>query len=143
MPVVLLKRNIAILACFWRFLLVGGGVNLFALAIYYVASILLGLHHVVSLSIASGLSFPIYYFANRNWTFRFGETGAFSRFVAGYIASFVFQALVLKIGVDGMGFPHEWVVLCGLVLATGVSFLLQRYWVFNARKASLIRVPGS
>lgn len=56
------------------------------------------------------------------------------RYCAGYALSFAVQLGVLAVGVDLLGWRHEWVVLAGLALATTFFFLLQRLWVFAGTK---------
>jgi putative flippase GtrA len=120
-----------------RYLVVGAGTNLLALTIYYGLSLGAGVASELSLTVASGLAFLVSYVANRVWSFRFAGNSASSlvRYTIGYLGSFGVQMLILVIGVEFFGLPHQWVVLFGLGCATAAFYLLQRFWVFADGRA--------
>ena len=109
---------------FARYLVVGAGANLFALAIYYVSTLAIGLEPKLAMTLAITIAFVPAYAANRAWTFRSdaGMARSVLRYGAGYGASFALQVVILYLGVDLLGQRHEWVVLFGLGLATVFFF---------------------
>jgi putative flippase GtrA len=116
-----------------RYLAVGVATNCLALGVYYALTFGLTIEPKAALTLATVAAFAPAYAANRSWTFRATTHHVVSlwRYGAGYLASFVFQAAILWLGVDGLGLPHEYVVLVGLGLTTMFFFLLQRIWVFQ------------
>ena len=126
-----------------RYLAVGVATNCFALGVYYGLTFGFGVQPKSALTLAALAAFGPAYAANSSWTFRAATRHAVSlwRYAAGYLASFVFQAAFLWLGVDALGLPHQYVVLAGLVLAAVCFFVLQRIWVFQpgGRHATLGR----
>lgn len=116
-----------------RYLVVGVVTNCLALTAYYALTFGLAFEPTVALTLATVAAFGPAYAANRSWTFKSDTPHASSlwRYAAGYLASFLFQASFLTLGVDGLGLPHQYVVLVGLALATVFFFVLQRAWVFG------------
>jgi putative flippase GtrA len=117
-----------------RYLAVGVATNCFTLGVYYALTLGLGVEPKAALTLSSMAGFGPAYAASRSWTFRATTRHAVSlwRYAAGYLASFVFQAAFLWLGVDALGLPHQYVVLVGLGLATVFFFLLQRIWIFRS-----------
>ena len=117
-----------------RYVMVGIATNCFALGVYYALTFGLAIEPKAALTLSSMAAFGPAYAASRSWTFRTRTRHAVSlwRYAAGYLASFVFQAAFLWLGVDALGLPHQYVVLVGLGLATVFFFLLQRIWVFQS-----------
>jgi putative flippase GtrA len=116
-----------------RYLAVGVATNCFGLALYYGLTFGAGLEPKVALTLATLAAFGPAYAASRSWTFQATTAHAvsLSRYAAGYVASFLFQAAFLWLGVDALGLPHQYVVVVGLGLAAVCFFLLQRIWVFR------------
>ena len=117
-----------------RYVMVGIATNCFALGVYYALTFGLAIEPKAALTLSSMAAFGPAYAASRSWTFRTRTRHAVSlwRYAAGYLASFVFQAAFLWLGVDALGLPHQYVVLVGLGLATVFFFLLQRIWIFRS-----------
>jgi putative flippase GtrA len=117
-----------------RYVMVGIATNCFALGVYYALTFGLAIEPKAALTLSATAAFGPAYAANRSWTFRARTRHAVSlwRYAAGYLASFVFQAAFLWLGVDALGLPHQYVVLVGLGLATVFFFLLQRIWIFRS-----------
>ena len=80
---------------FARYLIVGAAANLFGLAIYYLATLAIGVEPKRALTLASAIAFVPAYAANRAWTFRSnaGTARSLLRYGAGYAASFVTAGL--------------------------------------------------
>ena len=121
---------------FARYLLVGVAANLAVLGIYWCLSLGIGVPPKLSLTIASAIGFLIAYGANRTWSFGYrGERAAsLVRYALGYLASFCLQWIIMDVGSDVLGYPHQWVVVFGLVVATPFFYALQRLWVFPRRR---------
>lgn len=122
-----------------RYVMVGIATNCFALGVYYALTFGLAIEPKAALTLAALAAFGPAYAANRSWTFRARTRHAVSlwRYAAGYLASFVFQAAFLWLGVDALGLPHQYVVLVGLGLATVFFFLLQRIWIFHSPASAI------
>ncbi len=122
-----------------RYVMVGIATNCFALGVYYALTFGLAIEPKAALTLAALAAFGPAYAANRSWTFRATTRHAVSlwRYAAGYLASFVFQAAFLWLGVDALGLPHQYVVLVGLGLATVFFFLLQRIWIFQSPASAI------
>ena len=135
-----LGRSLPEAGRFGRYLIVGAAANLFGLAIYYLATLAIGVEPKRALTLASTIAFVPAYAANRAWTFRSnaGTARSLLRYRAGYAASFLLQVAILHLGVDRLGQRHEWVVLFGLGVTTVFFFLLQRLWVFPAAPAGRV-----
>ena len=135
-----LGRSLPEAGRFGRYLIVGAAANLFGLAIYYLATLAIGVEPKRALTLASAIAFVPAYAANRAWTFRSnaGTARSLLRYRAGYAASFLLQVAILHLGVDRLGQRHEWVVLFGLGVATVFFFLLQRFGVFPAAPAGRV-----
>jgi len=121
---------------FVRYLIVGAAANLTVLGIYWLASLGLGLSPKLSLTIASAFGFLIAYCANRMWSFEYhgNRAASLARYALGYFLSYSLQLAILNVGTDVLGYPHQWVVVFGLVIATMFFFILQRLWVFPAQQ---------
>ena len=117
-----------------RYLAVGVVTNCFTLGVYYALTFGLAIEPKAALTLSAMAGFGPAYAANRAWTFKATTRHAVSlwRYALGYLANFVFQAAFLWLGLDGLGLPHQYVVLVGLGLATVFFFLLQRIWVFQS-----------
>jgi putative flippase GtrA len=114
-----------------RYVMVGIATNCFALGVYYALTFGLVIEPKAALTLSSMAAFGPAYAASRSRT-RTRHAVSLWRYAAGYLASFAFQAAFLWLGVDGLGLPHQYVVLVGLGLATVFFFLLQRIWVFQS-----------
>jgi GtrA-like protein len=97
-----LGRSLPEAGRFGRYLIVGAAANLFGLAIYYLATLAIGVEPKRALTLASAIAFVPAYAANRAWTFRSnaGTARSLLRYGAGYAASFLLQVAILHLGVD-------------------------------------------
>ena len=122
---------------FARFAVVGVLSNLFLYGIYILLT-LAALEPRVAMSItyAGGVLFA--FFLNRHWTFahRGPKTSALTRYVVVYALGYVFNYLMLSILVDDVGYPHEIVQACLIVILAAAFFLAQKFWVFKIERTT-------
>ena len=123
---------------FLRYVIVGVLANGMVLGIYFVFSVAVGFTPKLALALASAIAFGFSYAGNKLWSFghRGGDIAPLVRYVICYLASFGLQWLILDIGNDFFGYPHGWVVVFGLGVATVFSFAAQRLWVFRMPAAT-------
>ena len=79
------------------------------------------------------------FYFNRSWTFGHegGVTISLARYICCYLIGYGFHWTMLYLLVDQVGWPHR-IVQAGLILVTaGLLFLIQRFWVFPEKRASL------
>ena len=69
---------------------------------------------------------------NRTWTFRYqgGVSGAISRYGVTYLFGYLFNLVALLVLVDRYAPPHQAVQGVLILVAAGLLFLLQKFWVF-------------
>ena len=120
---------------FTRYLLVGASANAIVLAVYWSLSLGVGLLPELSLTLASAFGLVLAYTANRIWSFNYRGDGAGSlvRYAVTCFTSYCIQLFVLRLGTDLLGYPHQWVVVFGVVLAIPVSYVLLAFFVFPPR----------
>ena len=120
---------------FARYLLVGAAANAIVLGIYWSLSLGVGLLPELSLTLASAFGFVITYTANRIWSFNYRGDRAASlvRYSISYFVSYCLQLLVLHLGTDLLGYPHQWVVVFGVAVAVPASYALLTFFVFPRR----------
>lgn len=75
------------------------------------------------------------FFLNRRITFQhragIGQTGV--RYVFAQFAGYILNFLLLWIFVDYLGFPHQWVQACAILLVAIFLFVVYRSYVFASR----------
>jgi putative flippase GtrA len=73
---------------------------------------------------------------NRRWTFDHAGAvhSALARYAATYGLVYLFNLGAMLALVDGMGLPHRWVMLALIPVCAGITFLLQKFWVFPAQR---------
>ena len=80
---------------------------------------------------AAGVTFT--YLLNRNWTFDYQGPGRATllRYVLVYGLGYVINFLVLSVMVDRLGYPHEVVQACLILVLAIALFVVQKFWVFD------------
>lgn len=132
---------------FARYIFVGATANALVLGLYWSLSLGAGLLPELSLTLASASGFILTYAANRMWSFRYRGEHAMSllRYLVTYIVSYCLQLIVLFVGTDTLGYPHQYVVVLGVLIAVPVSYALLTLFVFphqvDVRLPSLERAP--
>ncbi|MFC1740452.1 GtrA family protein [Pseudomonadota bacterium] len=116
----------------FRFIVVGG-TNTVIIYLLYLLLLYLGVQYLVALTIDYALGISLGYFMNRYWTFRVSrnQRSTFVKYSVSYIAVYLLNLILLFVFVDGMGLDERISQIPALGLATLVSYLTQRFWVFR------------
>ena len=115
-----------------KFVLVGVVRTACSVGLYYFLLLSIGLHFGLALAGEYVLAFSTGYVLNRSWTFanQGSLEAAFSKYAVAFALAFVMDYLLLEVAI-GAGMGPRLGRIPALVLATVVSYLLQRYWVFK------------
>lgn len=115
-----------------RFVLVGG-FNTACMYALFVGLVALGMHHTLALTADYAGGLLLGYALNRGWTFadRDGVPGSRTRYFAVYLAIYAVNAGLLELGVTGLELVPAVAQLPALAIATALSYILQRTWVFR------------
>jgi putative flippase GtrA len=107
-----------------------GGFLLYLLATY------LGAEPKLAMSVLFVVGVAVSFLLNRAWAF--GDSnpiaGSLGRFLLAYVFGYLLNLAALLLLVDRLGYPHQWVQGFATIAIAGVLFLLNRYFVFNARR---------
>lgn len=115
-----------------RFVLVGLTTN----AVLYVVYLLLTrslLVPKVAMTTVYLAGVGLGFLANRYWTFEHSgpARSALMRFIGAYIVGYVVNLVGLYVGVDLLGWRHEFVQAGLIFLVAVLMFAMQKYFVFN------------
>ena len=117
---------------FFRYAVVGLISNL-ALYLAYLLLTELGMGHKTAMSLLYATGTSLTFLFNRNWTF--GHDGHLTKAFAGYATiyamGYLFNLVALYLLVDRLGFNHQWVQGCLIILVAVLLFTLQKYVVFK------------
>lgn len=122
---------------FARFAIVGVVSNLSLYGIYILLTLAaLQPHVAMSITYLGGVLFA--FLLNRHWTFahRGNKSSALTRYVSVYALGYVFNYLMLSTLVDDLGYPHEIVQACLIVILAVAFFLAQKFWVFKIERTT-------
>jgi putative flippase GtrA len=118
-----------------RFGIVGlaSNASLYLLYLLLTAS---GVQYLLAVIVSYGIGIVISFASNRSWTFGFRAPGhaAFVKFVSAYLGGLVLNLLLLYLLVDRLGLSHQVCQGVLILLFAGTFFLLQKFWIFNAKK---------
>lgn len=91
-----------------------------------------------AMTIAYVLGTALTFTFNRLWTFeqRSDAAASLARYVTVYMMGYVVNFAVLAFLVDRMGYRHEYVQACMVVLLAFFIFVLQKFWVFRQSQSS-------
>lgn len=103
------------------------------LYLFYLALTGSGLGHKTAMTLAFATGVLWTYLLNRRWTFRHsgGIQRSAWRYAGTYLLAYALNVCALVILVDMAGLSHETVVLTLVVTTAGLTFLLQKLWVFE------------
>jgi putative flippase GtrA len=120
---------------FARFAVVGVLSNLSLYGIYLLLT-LATLQPQVAISIIYPGGALLAFLLNRYWTFahRGDKRSALTRYVVVYAFGYIFNYLMLSTLVDDLGYPHEIVQACVILLLAVGFFLAQKFWVFRIER---------
>ena len=92
-----------------------------------------GMGHKVAMTLLYAVGVSQTFVFNRSWTFADQGTAArsFVRYVMVYVWGYFVNLIALLVLVDYLGFLHEIVQGCMVLLLAVMLFLLQRFWVFE------------
>ena len=112
---------------------VGGLVSNVLLYLGYLLLTAFGMGHKVAMTLLYAVGVSQTFVFNRSWTFGDQGTAArsFVRYVMVYVWGYFVNLIALLVLVDYLGFPHEIVQGCMILLLAVMLFLLQRFWVFE------------
>lgn len=121
-----------------RYAIVGLSSNAVLYAIYLLQT-QVGLGHKLAASIVYGLGVLATFVFNRRWTFNDeGLVGpSFRRYVSAYAIGYVVNLGGLMVLVDWRGYPHQLVEGVMILTVAVLLFALQKWWVFQGRRAPL------
>ena len=117
----------------FKFILVGG-LNTGVMYLLYIGLVWLGVHYNIALIIDYAVGIVAAYFMNRYWTFASHgrPRRSFQKYCATYgmvyVINMVLLNAIVRLGLLGPVLGQ----LAALSVATGVSFLLQNFWVFHS-----------
>jgi len=123
---------------FVRFATVGVVSNALLYAAYLLLTMFLGLEHKLAMTLVYVTGVIVSFVINRSWSF--GHVGmahkAFLRYVMANVIGYLLNLALLVVAVDRLNLPHEGVQAVAIVLVAVCTFLLYRYWVFEADRVS-------
>jgi len=118
-----------------RFAIVGASGYVINLAVFWVATEQLGLHHVLAAVIAFVVAVTNNFLWNRHWTFRAADGHA------GFQAARFLTVSVISLGVNiailqaliALGLPEIGSQAIAVAVATPVNFIGNKLWTFDSR----------
>ena len=119
---------------FVRYAIVGVVSNIILFVLYLLFTFY-GLGPKLSMSILYATGVLQTFFVNRRWTFQYiGESySEFIRYCLSYVFGYVVNILALIVCVDTIGWPHQIVQGCMIVVLAVLLFCLQKFWVFRSQ----------
>ena len=119
-----------------RYSLAGVIHNFVGYALYLTATYF-GVEPKVAVSVLFLPAVAASFMLNRTWAFkdRNPMAGSAGRFVAVYVAGYLLNLAVLVVFVDRLGYPHQWVQGFAIIVIAGLTFLVNRYFVFRAGRS--------
>lgn len=117
---------------FMRYALVGIVSNLL-LYIAYLYLTTFGLDHKSAMTLLYSFGVLSTFIVNRSYTFNhLGIRHAvFLRYAAVYALGYLLNFMLLWLGVDCLGFPHQGVQAIAIVAVAVIVFLMHKDWVFR------------
>ena len=119
-----------------RFVFIGGLLTGLVSAIYIVLASYFGLHHSVSILVATVIASCLGYFLHSMFTFRgYGsrdrQAGRFARFVSTNLFGYLINAAAVYIMIDIVKLPLWSPIIIFSFLTPIISFFFNKYWVFK------------
>jgi putative flippase GtrA len=128
-------------AQFMRYVLVGLGLNAALYAMYLLLTWRI-MGNEAAMTITLGVGTLLSFLANRRVTFRHrgDRLAALRRFLACYAIIYLIDFIALWVLAGQMGFPHQIVQGCAILVLPLLAFMMQRYWVFPASAGTVGRI---
>ncbi len=117
-----------------RYGLVGVMSNLIMYFIYLLITYF-GVEHKVAMTLIYLFGASFGFISHRNWTFSFRGTfsGATARYAIAHLFGYMLNFLILYVGVDYLGYAHQWVQVGAIIMVSGFLFTVFKYFVFHER----------
>jgi putative flippase GtrA len=120
---------------FIKFGIVGFSNTFISLAIYYIC-VFIGLHYILSNSIAFVISVFNAYYWNSKFVFKKIETGDTNKFVIvkvfiSYGLTFILTTVLLYFWVHILGISVLIAPIINLIITIPINFLLNKFWAFK------------
>lgn len=107
-----------------------------ALYLAYIFITANGVEHKLAMSVVYVLGVMQTFYFNKKFTFaNGGQVGkSFARYCAAYALGYLLNFGFLFVLVDKLKFPHQFVQGGAIFVVAALIFVLQKIWVFRARK---------
>ena len=118
---------------FAKFGIIGVSNTLMALIVYYVF-VLIGVHYLLSNTIAFVVSVLNAYYWNRKYVFKDNQSSKMAQLVRIYISygfTFTLSTVLLFLMVDIIGISQLFAPIINLCITVPLNFLLNKFWVFK------------
>ena len=95
-----------------------------------------GVDPKLAMSLLYAVGVVISFLANRSWSFRHDGKlrKSFPRHLIAYAVGYLINLILLWVGVDRLGIPHEVVQALAIVVVAAILFAMLKFWVFRTRK---------
>lgn len=105
-----------------------------ALFLLYLVLTSAGLSPALSMSLSYVVGVVQTFALNRSWTFAHcGDCAAsLARYAATYGVGYVVNLCLLRLFVDELKLPHQWVQGAAILFVAALVFALQKHWVFRS-----------
>jgi len=111
-----------------------------ALFVLYLVLTGAGLSTTLSMSLAYVVGVAQTFALNRTWTFSHSGrcVAPLARYAATYGIGYVVNLCLLRLFVDELAWPHQWVQGAAILLVAAIVFALQKHWVFRSTPQSSV-----
>ena len=111
-----------------------------ALFLLYLVLTTAGLSPALSMSLTYVLGVVQTFAFNRSWTFSHsgGCAAPLARYATTYAIGYVVNLCMLRLFVDGLKLPHQWVQGAAILFVAALVFALQKHWVFRRAPQSSV-----
>lgn len=119
----------------FRYGIVGLATN-FAGYLLYLIITYFGVPPKGAISILYPLGATIGFFGNRKWTFDYqgGQATVVMKYVLAHGFGYILNFLILHVGVNLWGYPHQGVQAIAILIVTGFLFVSFKYFVFASSR---------
>lgn len=104
-----------------------------ALFLLYLVLTSTGLSPALSMSLAYAAGVVQTFAFNRSWTFSHsgGCAASLARYATAYGIGYLANLCLLRLFVDELKLPHQWVQGAAILFVAAFVFVLQKHWVFR------------
>ncbi|MBN9366906.1 MAG: GtrA family protein [Comamonadaceae bacterium] len=110
-----------------------GVVSNMLLYLLYLVITASGVEHKLAMTMTYALGVVQTFVFNKRWTFRYGGDSreTFVRYCVAYFLGYAVNFLALWLFVDQLGWSHQGVQVCMVIVVAMLLFTLQKFWVFR------------